>query len=274
MEKSTYTLKDAREIQEKNRRFLLDEVHFAFREYMDGKISFAPIYGTSPAKILELGCGSGAWAIDAANDFPDAEIIAIDLSQTLEGIPLPKNVNFQIADVTQPFPFKQGSFDVVHTRLVLMHVPNAKDVLERAAKLVKPGGWLLVEDLDMHSLVESGGPGVSQVITRYIELLQARGADAEIGRKLESMFKSTGSFSTIQAQRVAVPVCDDGSAPQPMARLGAALKPVGKKLTAGWTQRFSDQGITQELEKQFSEELDTNFREVMLDMHFVWAQRV
>jgi hypothetical protein len=77
--------------------------------------------------------------------------------------------------------------------------------------LVKPGGWLLVEDLDMHSLVESGGPGVSQVITRYIELLQARGADAEIGRKLESMFKSTGSFSTIQAQRVAVPVCDDGS---------------------------------------------------------------
>jgi hypothetical protein len=59
-----------------------------------------------------------------------------------------------------------------------------------------------------------------------------------------------------------------------MARLGAALKPVGKKLTAGWTQRFSDQGITQELEKQFSEELDTNFRQVMLDMHFVWAQRI
>ncbi|KAJ7811279.1 S-adenosyl-L-methionine-dependent methyltransferase [Mycena olivaceomarginata] len=186
MEKSTYTLKTAREIQEKNRRFLLDEVHVAFREYMDGKISFAPIYGTSPAKILELGCGSGAWAIDAANDFPDAEIIAIDLSQTLEGIPLPKNVNFQIADVTQTFPFKQGSFDVVHTRLVIMHVPDAKDVLERAAKLVKPGGWLLVEDLDMHSLVESGG-----------------------------------SWSI--------------AAPQAMARLGAALKPVGKKLTAGWT---------------------------------------
>ncbi|KAJ7927449.1 S-adenosyl-L-methionine-dependent methyltransferase [Mycena leptocephala] len=157
MEKFTYTLKTAQEVTEKHR---LDEMHFVIREYLGGKISFAPIYGTSPARILELGCGSGAWAIDAANDFPDAEVIAADISPTLHG----RNVKFHLLDVTQNFPFEQGTFDIVHARFLLIHVPNVKDVLERAAKLVKPGGWLILEELDIGRIIQSGGPVVSRVM--------------------------------------------------------------------------------------------------------------
>ncbi|KAJ6588718.1 S-adenosyl-L-methionine-dependent methyltransferase, partial [Mycena capillaripes] len=153
--------------------FRLDEVHFAIREYLNGKISFAPIM--SPTRILELGCGSGAWAIDAANDFPNAEIVAADLFPTLQDISLPENINFQLVDVTQKFPFEENSFDLVHARLLLMHVPNAKEVIERATRLVKPGGWLVLEDLNVCSLIQSGGSTVSRVMSSWAEILESWG---------------------------------------------------------------------------------------------------
>jgi hypothetical protein len=59
-------------------------------------------------------------------------------------------------------------------------------------------------------MVESGGPVVSQVMAIWSAILQARGADADIGRKMESMIQSTGLFSEIHSQKVSVPICNNG----------------------------------------------------------------
>ncbi|KAJ7342542.1 S-adenosyl-L-methionine-dependent methyltransferase, partial [Mycena albidolilacea] len=137
----------------------LDNFHLAIRHYLNSEIAFRPqIYGTSPKRILELGCGSGAWALDAATTFPDAEVVAIDSSPTLKGMALPKNMHFQMLDVMQDLPFKQSSFDVADT---VWQVTNAQDVPERAARLVKPGGWLVVEDLNLQRIIDTRGPVVS-----------------------------------------------------------------------------------------------------------------
>ncbi|KAJ6569385.1 S-adenosyl-L-methionine-dependent methyltransferase, partial [Mycena capillaripes] len=189
----------------------LDQVHFALREYLGDKICFAPIYDSSPNKILELGCGSGAWAIDAAIDFPNAEVIAVDLSPIPKDVLLPSNMKFETVDVTQTFPFEEQTFDVVHARLLLMHLPNNKDVLERAAKLVKPGGWLVLDDFDLSSIIKNSGPAVSRVLSTWREILIARDVDADIGKKMEFILQSTGSFSKIGAHKISIPICDNGS---------------------------------------------------------------
>ncbi|KAJ7874075.1 S-adenosyl-L-methionine-dependent methyltransferase [Mycena leptocephala] len=240
---------------------------------MDHKISFAPIYGTSPTKILELGCGSGAWAIAAAIDFPESQVIAVDISPTLQAISLPKNVHFQMADVTQHFPFESDTFDVVHARMLLMHVPHAKDVLERAAKLVKPGGWLVVDELNVASLVESGGPVVSRVAALWCDIVRAYGADGDIGGKMEEIIQNTDLFSEIHTHKVSMPICDDGSAPQKTTRLGVVFKKTLKNVVALWARRFADQGISPDLAEEFNEEIESNVRPVIYDMHFVWAMR-
>ncbi|KAJ7439816.1 S-adenosyl-L-methionine-dependent methyltransferase [Mycena galericulata] len=266
----SYTLKTAQETAENNR---LNEVHFAFKEYLGNKICLAPIYGTAPKKILELGCGSGAWAIDAATDFPDAQVLAVDLSPIPENIPLPKNMNFETLDVTKDFPFEEQSFDIVHARLLLMHVPGSQVVLERAAKLVKPGGWLVLEDLDMQSMMESGGPVVKEVIRIWRNILNSRGADGDIGRKMKSIIEASGTFTEISAQKIAIPICNDGSAPKNLTRLGEVFKATVKKLVDDWAERFSAEGINKDIAEKYKNEVDMNLRQVEVDMHFVCAQR-
>ncbi|MGH2501120.1 MAG: class I SAM-dependent methyltransferase, partial [Ktedonobacterales bacterium] len=51
-------------------------------------------------------------------------------------------------DVTQD-PLPPDRFDLIHARLVLLHLPTADQVLRQLVEALKPGGWLLIEDYDM-----------------------------------------------------------------------------------------------------------------------------
>ena len=48
---------------------------------MDNKLYFAPI-GPEPERILDIGTGTGIWAIEAGDELPKAHIIGTDLSPT------------------------------------------------------------------------------------------------------------------------------------------------------------------------------------------------
>src|SRR5205814_3436619 len=51
-------------------------------------------------------------------------------------------------DVAADPPPQPGTFDLVHARLVLVHVPDRARALATMAAALRPGGWLLVEDAD------------------------------------------------------------------------------------------------------------------------------
>ncbi len=46
-----------------------------------------------------------------------------------------------------------AQFDLIHARLVLIHIPAREAVLERLVTALRPGGWLVIEDFDVLSLV-------------------------------------------------------------------------------------------------------------------------
>lgn len=58
----------------------LDLSHQMFKITMGNKLYLAPI--GKPARILDVGTGTGIWAIEMGDDFPDSEILGIDLSPT------------------------------------------------------------------------------------------------------------------------------------------------------------------------------------------------
>jgi len=92
-----------------------------------------------------------------------------------------------------------GGFDLVHARLVLIHVPERAAALNRMVAALRPGGWLLIEDFDpsMQPLacVDVSGPEqrlANKVREGFRTLLVQRGADLELGRRLPRLLREAG----------------------------------------------------------------------------------
>ncbi|KAJ7229960.1 S-adenosyl-L-methionine-dependent methyltransferase [Mycena pura] len=242
---------------------------------------------TSPSKILDLGCGSGAWcacpartclhialsvvyrAIQAATQFPEAEVHALDISPLPDRI-LPSNIHFHLADLTQELNFEPETFDIVHSRFVMCHVSNGKEVIERVARLVRPGGLLLLEDMDISNLLTTGGPAVGQVVSIMMQLMRVRGGDGEIGRKLEGIIASLRFFEDVHVTRIIAPL--SGTGPNAANNeLGLAIK---KSHTSGdaIATLFAEQGVTADAMEQYWKELGQSGCEGII--YFTWARRI
>lgn len=64
----------------------------------EGKLFFAPLSkSTPPRTILDIATGTGQWAIDIGDYFPNAEVTATDLSP-IQPAEVPPNVNFYVED--------------------------------------------------------------------------------------------------------------------------------------------------------------------------------
>jgi len=96
-------------------------------------------------------------------------------------------------------PAPAGPFDLIHARLVLMHVPNRSEALTRMAAALRPGGWLLVEDADSAlqplTCIDEYGPEqrlANRLRRGFRTLLAERGADLEFGRTLPRYLRHNG----------------------------------------------------------------------------------
>jgi trans-aconitate methyltransferase len=105
--------------------------------------------GLGPAvRCLEIGGGRGSIARWLCQDVaPQGHVTATDLETGfLSRLALP-NLTVLRHDVrTDDFP--EGSFDLVHVRAVLMHIPGRMATLQRMASWLAPGGWLVAEEPD------------------------------------------------------------------------------------------------------------------------------
>src|SRR5205085_8080354 len=92
-----------------------------------------------------------------------------------------------------------GPFDLVHARLVLVHVPRRAEALAGMIGALRPGGWLLLEDADpaLQPLAcpDERSPEqrlANRVRRAFRELLAERGADLAYGRTLPRLLREGG----------------------------------------------------------------------------------
>jgi hypothetical protein len=96
-------------------------------------------------------------------------------------------------------PPPEGAFDLVHARLVLVHVPRRGTALGHLISALRPGGWLLVEEADpmMQPSVCPDESGPAQRLANKLKrafrtLMAQRGVDLSYGRTLPRLLRDRG----------------------------------------------------------------------------------
>ncbi|EQB56200.1 UMTA protein [Colletotrichum gloeosporioides Cg-14] len=133
-----------------------DITHHYLLILMKNKLFGAPIKDDH-LKILDVGAGTGVWAIDMAEEFPNSEVIGTDISN-IQPEWVPVNCFFQIHDAQLKWTFRQNYFDFIHARNLFGGINDWQRLYDQAYTHLKPGGWF--ESLEADSQVRSLNPAI------------------------------------------------------------------------------------------------------------------
>jgi SAM-dependent methyltransferase len=148
-------------------------------------------------RVWEVGAGGPsvpAWL--AGQVAPDGEVLATDLdTRWIEPGPQVRALRHDVGRDAPP----DGPFDLVHARLLLVHVPERDRALTAMVSVLRPGGWLVVEEADPAlqplACLEDGGPAeqlANRLKTGFRQLMADRGVDLRYGRTLPRRLRTAG----------------------------------------------------------------------------------
>ncbi|MGW2909075.1 methyltransferase [Streptomyces asoensis] len=205
--------------------YLLDNRQPEAAERFD---AFAALFDPTTFRHLEgLGIGPGwrCWEAGAGGTSvvswlakkvgPTGKVLATDLDTSLLTAVARPPVEVRVHDLGTEEPPMDG-FDLVHARLVLVHVPDRERALRSMVASLRPGGRILIEDGDpaLQPLLCPDEYGPAQQLANRLRhgfrtLLAGRGADLSYGRKLPRLLREAG-LSRVEADAyfpVTSPAC-------------------------------------------------------------------
>lgn len=131
--------------QEQDRQDLL---HHVRNLTLRGALSRAPL-PESPQRVLDIGTGTGIWAIDFADTHPSAEVIGTDLSP-IQPTWIPPNLRFFVDDAEAQWTFSRDKpFDFIHARDLGGSITDWPKLLRQAYEHLRPGGWIELQEFEV-----------------------------------------------------------------------------------------------------------------------------
>jgi SAM-dependent methyltransferase len=158
--------------------------------------------GVGPGwRCLEVGAGGGsiaAWLCERVG--LGGRVVATDVNTRYLVELRHPSLEVRRHDVVSE-GFEPEWFDLVHARMVLEHLPGREEALRHLIAALKPGGWLVVEDLDMQLGAESPSAGVQpaeaagifgRVARAFFRFFDESGLDPAFARELPGLLRSNG----------------------------------------------------------------------------------
>ena len=185
--------------------YVFDNAHGETRErfpalsdlYDDETIRCLQAIGVAPGwQCLEIAAGGGSiaqWLGGQAGT--SGRVLATDLdARFLESLADPA-IEVRRHDIVRD-PLPDSAFDVVHARLILVHLPERELALAKMVSALKPGGWLVCEEFDSLSMPADPAMHPQECALKAQAAMQrvmaSRGANTRYGRDLAARMRSLG----------------------------------------------------------------------------------
>ncbi|KAK2006642.1 methyltransferase domain-containing protein [Colletotrichum eremochloae] len=182
----------------------LDLQHNLFIRTFDDRLGMAPPTnkGYKAGRVLDVGTGSGIWAIDFGDEHPEAEVIGVDLSAVQPDF-VPPNVCFQIDDIEEDWNFSRP-FDYIHSRMMTGSIRDWKRYVKQCYDNLSPGGYLELNEVDAIPTSDDGtlteNCNLMKSFNLWADGLAALGSPFEKFSRMEGVLKDTG-FEDVHIQR-------------------------------------------------------------------------
>ena len=149
------------------------------------------------AEILSVGCGPGVilravTQLDSSIKATGIDVSEGRLQQAREKNRENSRVRFVCGDA-QSMEFRSNSFDLVYCRMLLQYLKEKERAVSEMARVCKPGGTVLLQDLDGQLLWHyPENHAVQRSLEKVVAALGATGFDPFVGRKLFSLARNAG----------------------------------------------------------------------------------
>jgi SAM-dependent methyltransferase len=197
--------------------YVFDNAHRETRErflalsdlYDDETIRCLQAVGIAPGwHCLEVAAGGGSiaqWLADRVGS--SGRVLATDLdTRFLESLAAPA-LEVRRHDIARD-PLPDSAFDLVHARLILVHLPERELALAKMANALKPGGWLVCEEFDSLSMPADPVRHPDECALKAQAALQrvmaSRGTDTRYGRSLAARMRTLGLVDVRAEGRMAM----------------------------------------------------------------------
>ncbi|PYH74613.1 class I SAM-dependent methyltransferase [Aspergillus vadensis CBS 113365] len=220
---------------EANRLELQNKV---FNKIFDSRLIFPR--NCEPQRVLDCGHGAGSWAIQVAEEFPECEVIGVDISPHMipddddEDFDVAENLEFQVDDLNRPFTFPPKYFDLVNSRMMATGIDGSRwsSYIQDIKRVLKPGGWVQLVEIYFNVQSDNGSLTEKHALRQWSTKLMSSVEDVKdlrVGTRLRDLLLAAG-LKEVESTMIPVPLCEWSSVEPRMRDIGKATRKITRHL--------------------------------------------
>ncbi|KDN63932.1 putative methyltransferase domain-containing protein [Colletotrichum sublineola] len=191
-------------VDEMNR---LDMCHAVMVKTIGNRLFLAPVDEAKTQRILDIGTGTGIWAMEMGDLFPNAQVLGNDLS-AIQPDWVPPNVKFEIDDVESPW-VQDRKYDFIFCRYMNGSLADWPTFMKRVYENLNPGGWAEFQDWNFMLCSDDGSIEGSETLRwshLFHEAAKVYGRESQVGPKLEALVQENTGLVNIHHKPYKIPV--------------------------------------------------------------------
>lgn len=181
----------------------LDLQHHTFKIICNGQLHLAPI--DHPQRVLDLATGTGIWAIEFADQYPESRVIGTDLSP-IQPDYIPANCEFQVDDAENDWTFFEP-FNYIHARAMVTCFKDNRAICQKIFDNLAPGGYFELQDPCFPVGCDDGtlkGTSLGEWSDTLVSAMASIGRDITASHQWASHMRAVG-FEDVEERRFYVP---------------------------------------------------------------------